>query len=74
MAKIKDLWVKVTYEVRLGDLEVPKEVKKELKEAYRKSSEIEGVEDRYPEASDWLVQNIKEKDCYDWKVEIEDLT
>ena len=73
MSKVKDLWVKVTYEVRLGDLEIPKEVKSELKKAYRKGREIQGGEMKYVEASNWLSENIKERDSFEWKVEIEEL-
>lgn len=73
MSKVKDLWVKVTYEVRILDLDIPKEVKKELKKAYRKGREIQGGEMKYVDASNWLSENIKERDSFEWKVEIEEL-
>lgn len=31
--QVEDLWVKVTYEVKLGDLEIPKEVYDEIEKS-----------------------------------------
>lgn len=72
--EITDLWVKVTYEVRLGDLEMPKEVFDEINEAIDRGRDIDTMsgnqDDDYINASEWLTDNIKEKDCMEWKVEI----
>jgi hypothetical protein len=71
--EITDLWVKVTYEVRLGDLEMPQEVFDEINEAIDKGRDIDtmlGIDNDYQNASEWLTDNIKEKDCMEWKVEI----
>lgn len=29
---------------------------------------------KYPEASEWLSDNIRERDCMDWECEIEDIS
>jgi hypothetical protein len=72
--EITDLWVKVTYEVRLGDLEMPQEVFDEINEAIDRGRDIDTMsgnqDDDYINASEWLTDNIKEKDCMEWKVEI----
>lgn len=74
--KIEDLWVKVTYEVRLGDLEMPQEVFEEITQANNECRDIDtmsGHYDRYPNASEWLTENITERDCMEWKAEIIDI-
>ena len=38
--KVERLWVKVTYEVDLGDLEIPKDVLDELETAFDECREI----------------------------------
>ena len=71
--EIKDLWVKVTYEVRLGDLEMPQEVFDEINEAIDRGRDIDtmsGIDNDYENASDWLTDNIKEQDCMECKFEI----
>ena len=71
--EIKDLWVKVTYEVRLGDLEMPQEVFDEINEAIDRGRDIDtmsGIDNDYENASDWLTNNIKEQDCMECKFEI----
>lgn len=73
--KIEDLWVKVTYEVRLGDLEMPQEVFDEITQANNECRDIDTMSgvDRYPNASEWLTENITERDCMEWKAEIIDI-
>jgi hypothetical protein len=73
MKQIEDLWVKIIYEVRLGDLEMPQEVFDEINQAIDRGRDIDtmsGMDDDYPNASDWLTENIKENDCMEWKAEI----
>lgn len=74
--KIEDLWVKVTYEVRLGDLEMPKKVFDEITEANEKCRDIDtmGGLDEYTNASEWLSKEIREEDCMEWKAEIIEIT
>ena len=72
--EITDLWVKVTYEVRLGDLEMPQEVFDEINKSIDRGRDIDTMsgnqDDDYINASDWLTDNIKETDCMEWKAEI----
>ena len=70
--KVNDLWVKVTYEVRLGDLEIPQEVFDEINKSIEDNIDIDTMSglDRYPQASEWLTENIQERDCMEWKAEI----
>ena len=72
MKKVNDLWVKVTYEVRLGDLEMPLEVFDEINHSIEDCRDIDTMSglDRYPIASEWLTSNISERDCMEWKAEI----
>ena len=70
--KIEDLWVKVTYEVRLGDLEMPQDAFDEINQAIEDNRDIDAMSgiDRYQKASEWLTENITERDCMEWKAEI----
>lgn len=73
MKNIKELRVKITYEVGLGDLEMPIEVYNEIEEAGENGNDIEMNSLKYPKAEQWLYQNIKESDCVEWKTEIIEL-
>lgn len=73
MKTIKDLSVKVTYKVGLGDVEVSNEVFEQLQEIADSEMEIDGMSMEFPEALDWLRDNIKERDCCDLEYEISDL-
>lgn len=72
MKNIKDLTVKVTYDVGLGDLEMPIEVYNEIQEADENGDEIDGMSSagKYLKASEWLSQNIQERDCMEWKAAV----
>ena len=59
MKPIKDLNVKVTYRVGLGDVEFPPKVFKQLTEIAEKGVELNDMENDYPEALEWLRDNIK---------------
>ena len=76
MKNIEDLWVKVTYEVRLGDVEMPQVVYDEFMKANEEGQDIDTMSgiDRYPHCSEWLTENITEKDCMEWKAEVIELT
>jgi hypothetical protein len=75
MVTIKDLTVKVTYRVGLGEVEMPEKVHQQLLEASENGDEIEmGGISKYPDAYEWLSDNIRERDCMDWSAEIEDVS
>jgi hypothetical protein len=70
---VKDLTVKVSYRVGYGGVEMPQEVYDQLVEAQENGDEIEmGGISKYPDAYEWLSNNIKERDCMDWSAEIDD--
>ena len=71
--KVKDLTVKVTYEVGLGDVSIPKIVYNELIEAIENGDDIEMNSMKYPAAEVWVSENIRERDCCEWKAEITEL-
>lgn len=72
--KVKDLDVKVKYEVGLGDLEMPENVYKQLVEACEDGYTIQWGDSIYPEASEWLSDNIREQDACDGEIEITDIS
>lgn len=59
MKPIEDLNVKVTYRVGLGDVKFPPKVFKQLTEIAEKGVELNDMETDYPEALEWLRDNIK---------------
>ena len=72
MKVIKDLTVKVTYTVGLGDVEVSDEVFEQLEQMEDYGFSVEDCESsKYPEAFDWLSYNIRERDAMDWAYEVE---
>ena len=75
MVTIKDLTVKVTYRVGLGEVEMPEKVHQQLLEASENGDEIEmGGISKYSDAYEWLSDNIRERDCMDWEAEIEEVS
>jgi len=75
MRTVKDLTVEVKYRVGLGDVEMPQKVYDQLIEATENGDVIDpsGML-KYPEASEWLSDNIRERDCMDWECEIEEIS
>jgi hypothetical protein len=75
MRTVKNLTVKVTYRVGLGDVEMPQGVYDKINEAADNGDKISisGMSE-YPEALEWLSSNICEGDCMDWVAEIEDIS
>jgi hypothetical protein len=71
--QIEDLWVKVTYEVRLADLKIPKEAFDEIIKSTEESRDVKMADHRYNEAYEWLSENIKEAHCMEWECEIIDI-
>jgi hypothetical protein len=75
MVTIKDLTVKVTYRVCLVEVEMPEKVHQQLLEASENGDEIEmGGISKYPDAYEWLSDNIRERDCMDWSAEVDDVS
>lgn len=76
MAKIETLEVTVKYRVGLGGLDVPKKVFEQLSQAIDdgKSLGTDTQIGQYEDATSWLMDKIRERDCMDWECEIDDLT
>ena len=60
MKNIKDLTIKVTYRVGLGNVEVPDEVYNELAKAYDEGGDVPEWDDELENAKEWLSDNIRE--------------
>lgn len=73
MKKLKNIQLTVTYTVSLGNVEVSEEVFKQLNTAFELGDEIDADNPIYSKAEDWINSNVKESDCMDWRVEIDDL-
>jgi len=76
MAKINNINVKVTYYVGLGNIKAPVEVINQLEDAAENFKTLNldtRDDDSYGLATEWLIDNIKERDCCDWECEIEDM-
>ena len=72
MRTIKDLTVKVTYTVGLGDVEVTEEVAEQLEKMSDYGFSISDSEiSKYPDAFNWLSENISEEDALYWEYEVE---
>jgi len=74
MKSIEELSVRVTYKVGLGNLKVSKKVYEQLTEIAENRSDVDGTGMEFPEAIEWLRNNVKERDCCDLQYEIVDLS
>ena len=70
MKIVKDITVKVTYQVGLHNLGVTNEVYKALKECYENGDTIDLID--HGKLRDWLALNIQEMDCCEWEAEIQE--
>lgn len=73
MKKLKNIRITVTYSVGLGDLNLNEKEFKELKNAYENNETITPMlcDERHTNAYEWLTENAKEADCFDWKCEVD---
>lgn len=76
MIKVEDLTIKVSYTVGLGNVQMPEEVYRQLLDAAENFKELDvtGGSRDHQEAAEWLVENIKEKDCCDWSAEVDEIS
>jgi hypothetical protein len=71
MKKVKELSVTVKYSVGLGDIEIPDDVYNEIIKSQDSFIEIAADSQHlYPQAFQWFIDNIKERDCIDITYEI----
>ena len=65
MAKIEMISVKTTFRVGVGGFEVSQKVYDQLLEMEENDIELDGTGDKYPEANEWLRDNVHLGDCTD---------
>ena len=70
--KLKSLSLTITYRVGYKGLEIPKEIYKQLLKAAENGDEIEIH--KYCDVADWMSSIVRERDCMDWKAEIDELS
>ena len=73
MINVKDISVKVTYTVTLGDVEMTEEEYAQLLEACENMEEIDGTGIKYPEAVSWISAEIRERDAHEWSYEVNEI-
>lgn len=74
MKNVKKIEVTVTYKVGLGNVKMPEKVYKQIVEAAENGNDIEGDGLKYSDAAEWLTSNVKERDCFEWKTEIDEIS
>ncbi len=78
MKTIKDMSIKMTYRIGLGNVEVPDKVFDALSKCYYRGGDVLMPDmcniigrPELAEAYKWISDNIHENDAMDWKYEIE---
>lgn len=72
--KVKKFGVKIVYKVGFGNIDIPSDVLANLKLAEQEDEAIDSVDHKYELASEWIRDNIKERDCFEHSFEVTDLT
>ncbi len=74
--KIKKINVTITYSVGLGELSIPESIYNEIQRAHEEGVTLDTYTtitlNKFPNAIDWMAENIKEKDCFRWECEIDE--
>ncbi len=74
MKTIKDLTVKVTYRVGLGNIEVRDEIYEALDylaDRGETGCDLVDVDEKVGTAFEWLADHIHERDAFDWDYEVD---
>lgn len=74
MQKVNTLRVEVKYVVELSDFEIPQELFEEMEDLERIDMTSDALMLGFPNVLDWLSENIKEKDAFEWSYEIEEIS
>jgi hypothetical protein len=74
MKNVKKITVKVFYRVELGNIQMHEKAYKQIVQASKYGDDIEmrGMS-KYPDAYEFIHNNIREKDCMDWSAEVEEI-
>lgn len=67
MKKIEHMSVKCTFLVGLFNVEVPDDVYEQLEN----NQEFNCSDSKYAVALEWLAENIREADAYDWEYDVD---
>jgi len=70
--KVEKLTFEVKYKVGISNLDLPEDVYKELQECLDNGDTVGSDSMKYPNLEMWIVDNVRERDCYQHEVEIED--
>ena len=70
MKKVYNIRVKVEYVVEISDFEIPEELFDEMEDLERIDMTSDALILGFPNVLDWLSENIKEKDAFEWSYEI----
>ena len=74
MQKVNTLRVEVKYVVELSDFKIPQELFEEIEDLERIDMTSDALMLGFPNVLDWLSENIKEKDAFEWSYEIEEIS
>ena len=74
MKKVYNIRVKVEYVVEISDFEIPEELFDEMEDLERIDMTSDALILGFPNVLDWLSENIKEKDAFEWSYEIEEIS
>lgn len=73
MKKVDNIRVKVEYIVEKSDFEIPQELFDEIEDLERIDMTSDALMLGFPNVLDWLSENIKEGDAFDWEYEIDEI-
>lgn len=74
MKKVDNIRVKVEYVVEISNFEIPEELFDEMEDLERIDMTSDALMLGFPNVLDWLSENIKEKDAFEWSYEIEEIS
>lgn len=74
MQKVNTLRVEFKYVVELSDFEIPQELFDEMESLERIDMTSDALMLGFPNVLDWLYENIKEKDAFEWSYEIKEIS
>ena len=74
MKKVDNIRVKVEYVVEISNFEIPEELFDEMEDLERIDMTSDALMLGFPNVLDWLSEDIKEKDAFEWSYEIEEIS
>ena len=74
MKKVYNIRVKVEYVVEISDFEIPEELFDEMEDLERIDMTSDALILGFPNVLDFLSENFREKDAFEWSYEIEEIS